>query len=76
MVDNIKEWIKARGMNESAAWGIATKINQKGTDLWMSGGRTDIRDPAVDVFVNDVSENILQTAADDFLSKIRVMKWQ
>lgn len=76
MVDNIKEWIAARGMNESAAWAIATNINKKGTKLWQSGGREDILDPAADVFVNDVSMNILETAADDFLSKIRVMQWQ
>lgn len=76
MVDNIKKWIAARGMNESAAWAIATNINKKGTKLWQSGGREDILDPAADVFVNDVSMNILETAADDFLSKIRVMSWR
>lgn len=75
MVDNIKKWIDARGIDESAAWAIATKINQQGTALFRAGGRTDIVDPAVDEFVNDIGQNLLDAEADNFQIKIRGMQW-
>lgn len=75
MIDNIKEWINSRGIDESAAWAIATNINKKGTKLWRQGGRTDILDPAVDEFVNSISENLLEAEADNFQLKIRALEW-
>jgi hypothetical protein len=42
MIENIKEWVAARGKPESMVWAIATKINKEGTKLWQQGGRTDI----------------------------------
>jgi len=76
MIDNLKEWVNARGRDESAVWAIATKIQQRGTRLWFEGGREDIVDPAVDTFVNDVSQGLLEAEADNFVLKIREMKWQ
>lgn len=76
MIDNLKEWINARGMDESAVWAIATNIQKKGTQLWRDGGRTDIVDPAIDTFVNDVAQAVLQSEADNFVLKLRQMKWQ
>lgn len=75
MIDNLKEWVNARGLDESAVWAIATKIQQRGTRLWFEGGRTDIVDPAVDTFVNDVSQSFLEAEADNFQLKVRQMKW-
>lgn len=75
MVDNIREWMNARGMDESQAWAVATNINNKGTKLWREGGREDILDPAVDQFVNDVSQELLEAEAENFQLKIRGMEW-
>jgi hypothetical protein len=76
MVENIREWMDARGIDESAAWAIATNINKKGTRLWREGGRTDIVDPAVDTFVNDVGQAFLEAEAENFSIRVRTMKWQ
>jgi post-segregation antitoxin (ccd killing protein) len=75
MIDNIKEWVNARGISESAVWAIATNIQKKGTQLWREGGREDIVDPAVDNFVNDVAQEFLKAEADNFVLKLRQMKW-
>lgn len=75
MVDNIREWMDARGMDETKAWAVATNINKKGTKLWRQGGREDILDPAVDQFVNDVSQELLDAEAENFQLKIRGMEW-
>ena len=75
-IENLKPWAAARGIDEKAVWAIATKINQKGTNLFMAGGREDIVEPAVDTFVNNVSQGLLNSAADDFQIKIREMEWE
>lgn len=75
MIERITDWVEARNIDVSAVWGIATNIQKKGTKLWQSGGRTDIVDPAIDDFVNNVSEHILDNAADEFVLKVRAMKW-
>jgi hypothetical protein len=71
MVDNIRAWCDARGINESAAWAIATKINKQGTYLWRQGGRRDVITPAIDVFLNDVSAELLESQADSFVLAIK-----
>lgn len=75
MIDRITRWVEARDIDLSAVWGIATNIQKKGTKLWQTGGRTDIVDPAVDDFINNVATDLLDSAADDFQMKIRQMKW-
>ena len=75
MISNLMEWVDARGLDESAVWAIATNINKRGTKLWRDGGRTDIVDPAVDTFVNDVSQSFLEAEADNYQLKVRQMKW-
>lgn len=76
MIENLRPWIDSRGMDESAVWAIATDINKRGTALWRAGGRTDIVDPAVDTFVNDVSQSFLEAEADNYQLKVRQMKWE
>jgi hypothetical protein len=71
MIANIGIWAAARGMDENAVWAIATKIQKKGTQLWRDGGRTDIVEPAVDTFINDVSTAILDKEADNFILKVK-----
>lgn len=75
MIENLTEWVNARGIDESAVWAIATKIQQRGTRLWLEGGRDDIVNPAVDTFINDVGQDLLEAEADDFQIKIREMQW-
>lgn len=75
MIARITDWVEARGIDSSAVWGIATNIQKKGTKLWQTGGRTDIVDPAIDDFVNNVSQHLLDNAADEFVLKVRAMKW-
>src|SRR5687767_10111072 len=71
MIDNIRAWCDARGINESAAWAIATKINKQGTYLWRQGGRQDVITPAIDVFLNDVSAELLESQADSFVLAVK-----
>jgi len=71
MIENISVWARARNLDESAVWAIATKIQKKGTQLWRDGGREDIVGPAIDTFINDVSQSILDAEADNFILKIR-----
>lgn len=75
MISNITEWVNARGIDESAVWAIATKIQQRGTRLWFEGGRNDIVDPAVDEFTNNVSQELLDAEVENFVLKIRSLEW-
>jgi hypothetical protein len=71
MIQNITQWVAARGMDESAIWAIATKIQLKGTQLWRDGGRIDDYERIVDTFINDVSTAILDKEADNFILKVK-----
>ena len=76
MITNIAEWVAAVGLPEKAVWGVAVNINKFGTKLWQEGGREDtIVEPAVDDFVNNVAQDLLDAKADDLILKIREMKW-
>lgn len=75
MIANITRWTEARGIDLEAVWGIATKIQQKGTALWRSGGRTDIVDSAQAEFETNVKDALLKAGADDLVLKIKKMKW-
>lgn len=71
MISNLTEWMDARGMDSSKVWGVATKIQQRGTRLWFEGGREDIIDPAVDEFINGVAQDLLKAESDNFVLKIK-----
>lgn len=71
MIDNITRWVNARGLDIEAVWAIATNIQKKGTKLWQSGGREDIVDPAIDDFINNVSQAVLKAKVTEFTVKIR-----
>lgn len=75
MISNLTEWMEARNMDVTKVWAVATNIQKKGTQLWREGGRNDIVDPAVDQFVNDVSQAALEAETDNFVLKIRSMEW-
>ena len=74
-IENLRPWAEARGIDQSAVWAIATSINKKGTNLWRAGGREEILEPAVDEFINNVSQAALDNEADNFQLKLRQMKW-
>ena len=74
-IENLKPWAAARGIPESKVWAIATVINRRGTNLWLDGGRDDIKGPAIDNFINSVSLAALDNLATEFQIKIRDMKW-
>ena len=71
MIDNITKWVNARSIDIEAVWAIATNIQKKGTKLWQSGGREDIVDPAIDDFINNVSQAVLKAKVTEFVVKIK-----
>jgi hypothetical protein len=75
LISNITRWVEARGIDLNAVWAIAMTIQRRGTDLWLRGGRTDIVDPAVDDFINNVSQALADAGADDLLLKVKQAKW-
>ena len=70
-IENLKPWAASRGIPEGAVWAIATKINKQGTNLWKAGGRTDIVEPAVDDFINNISQQLLDLKADELVFKVK-----
>ena len=75
MIANITRWVEARGIDLEAVWAIAMTIQRRGTRLWLEGGRTDIVDPAVDEFINNVSMALSEAGADDLILRVKNMKW-
>lgn len=53
LIEAIKEWVKAKGMEEGLAYAITKSIHKKGTKLYQEGGRQD-------VFSNVLSERAIQ----------------
>lgn len=72
MVQNIREWVKARGMSESMVYAIATEINKKGTKLWRQGGRKDIVSNVItESKIAEIEKSILEAYAKAFLLNIK-----
>ena len=72
MIDNIKEWIAARGEPESMAWAVATKINKEGTKLWQQGGRTDIYTDLKEGFADRIFMEAVENIASEYFRKATV----
>lgn len=75
MIANITRWVEARGIDLEAVWAIAMAIQRRGTRLWLEGGRTDVVDPPVDDFINNVSLALAEAGADDLVLRVKNMKW-
>lgn len=72
MIENIGDWAEAKGMEEGAAWGIATKINQEGTQLWKDGGRKDIYSEYFQPqYLRGVCDRVAAKAARGFAANLR-----
>jgi len=71
MLENIREWADAKGLDDGIEWAIATKINKEGTKLWKDGGRKDIFTPVTDDnAMSGVTERIGKVAAKSFAESI------
>jgi hypothetical protein len=70
LFEGIKEWIEAKGIAANP-WAVTKSIHEKGTRLWRQGGREDIVQPAVDAFINGLSQDLLDAEADNFVLKIK-----
>lgn len=66
MIQNITEWVNARGLESSLVWAIATQINKEGTKLWQEGGRDDIYTLPFNEFIELLSNKILDFEMDSF----------
>lgn len=71
MVDNIKEWLKAKGKEESLAWAISKSINEKGTKLWQQGGRRDVVTEPIDRMLPFIEKAILEDFAKAFATDVK-----
>lgn len=71
-VASIKEWVKARGINEGAAYSIAKSIHQKGTRLHNSGGRKDILSNVINPSLTDkIARDGLSRFAKTLMANIK-----
>lgn len=67
MIENISEWLRARGKEQSLTWAIAMGINKKGTKLWQDGGRKDIVSNAIsDTALDKLAQRLLDDFGDQF----------
>lgn len=76
MIERITRWVEARDIDIDAVWAIATNIQKKGTKLWQDGGRTDIVQPAIDDFINNTSNDLMDAVADEFINEWKSLKLQ
>ena len=72
MIENIKEWVNARGKPESMVWAIATKINKEGTELWKKGGRTDIYTDLKEGFADRIFKEAVENLASEYFRQATV----
>jgi hypothetical protein len=70
MIQNITDWVNARGLESSLVWAIATQINNKGTQLWQKGGSDDIYTLPFNEFVELLAGKILDIESDEFTKLI------
>jgi len=70
MIDNITEWVSARGKPDSMIWAVATKIQKEGTELFKKGGRKDIYSNEIEGFVDAIGSAITKEIADEYLNNM------
>lgn len=72
MIENISDWVDARGLDDGAVWPIAMTINNEGTKLWREGGRTDIYSPYFQpAYLKGVKERISNAAGRGFAGTLK-----
>lgn len=71
MIQNIGEWLKARGKEDTMKWAVAVKIQKEGTELHKHGGRKDIVSNVIDDnFIKTLSEEILKYFAEAVMTSV------
>lgn len=72
MIQFLTEYAKARGMDkpESAAWGIAKKINKEGDKTYRAGGR-EVYSPELLKFVDELTKVIATEFRKGFVTEIK-----
>jgi len=71
-VASIREWAKAKGIDEGASYAIAKSIHQHGTKLKQQGGRNDIISNVINQsLVKEISESILQIYSKILVANIK-----
>lgn len=70
-VSDILQWVKARGIEQKAAYGIAKSIHQKGTKLFREGGRKDIYSNVITpTFVENLSKSVLDQFTNEYMRNV------
>lgn len=64
MINNISKWVEVRGKPENMVWAIAVSIQKKGTNLFRSGGRTDIYSDLIPGYVDTILTEVTKSMAD------------
>lgn len=70
MIDNIREWVTARGLEQNMVWAIAVTIQKEGTKLWQIGGRKDIYTQTSDTMVVTIQKAVLEAYALAFSKEV------
>ena len=69
-VNSIKEWARAKGVNEGFAYAIAKKIHKSGTKLFQQGGRKDIITPVTKSLSDEITKDLTSKFANSFIVNV------
>lgn len=71
-VNSIKQWIAAKGGDQSSAYAIAKHIHQKGTKLYQEGGRNDIISNVINQDLTaKISQDVLKSFGNLLVTNIK-----
>jgi hypothetical protein len=71
-VNSIKQWIAAKGGDQSSAYDIAKNIHQKGTKLYQDGGRKDIISNVINQDLTaKISQDVLKAFGNLLVTNIK-----
>jgi len=79
LLEAIKQWTKAKGIDEGLAYAITKKIHKEGTKLYKAGGRKDvfsnvITDRAIQKLENSVLDALAEHYLQDFIKNLQENK--
>lgn len=69
-VEAIKEWLTAKGGNQSSAYAVALSIHQHGTKLWQQGGNTLISDIVNESLYERMSADLLKQFGKEYITNV------
>lgn len=76
LVEAIKEWLSAKGLEQGLAYAIAKSIHKKGTKLYQQGGRKDVFSNVItDKVIANMERQLLDAIAEfhlrDFMENLK-----